>query len=347
MTQPGRAAGPGEDTVRRLADRHGRVATDLRVSLTDHCNLRCSYCMPAEGLPWMDRDRLLTDPEIVRLIDIGTRLLGIRTVRLTGGEPLLHRGLEHLVGALAGLPQRPRIALTTNAIGLSRRARDLADAGLDRINISLDTLDPDTFVRIARRRRLPDVLAGIAAARDAGLQPVKINTVLLRGVNDHEAVSLLRWAMEQQVQLRFIEQMPLDAQHGWDRDTMITAAEIKDRLAAEFQLTEDPQDVAARGSAPAELFRVAGTDYRVGIIAAVSQPFCGACDRVRLTADGQLRNCLFARTEQDLLTPLRGGASDEAIADQWVAAVAAKLPGHGINDPSFLQPDRPMSAIGG
>ncbi|QGN31993.1 GTP 3',8-cyclase MoaA [Microlunatus sp. Gsoil 973] len=334
-------------TPRPLADRHGRVATDLRVSLTDRCNLRCTYCMPAEGLEWLPNDEVLTDREFLRLIGIGTSLLGIRTVRLTGGEPLLRKGLERLVAGIAALPTRPRIALTTNGIGLARRAQALADAGLDRINISLDTLDPETFHRLSRRRRLDDVLAGIAAAQQAGLQPVKINTVLMRGINDHEALPLLRWAIDQGVQLRFIEQMPLDAQHGWNRQTMITAGEILEQLSAEFSLAEDPQDRAARGSAPAELFRIAGTDHRVGVIAAVSQPFCGACDRVRLTSDGQLRNCLFARTEQDLRTPLRSGATDEQIADQWVSAVAVKLPGHGIDDPSFLQPDRPMSAIGG
>ena len=241
----------------------------------------------------------------------------------------------------------PDIALTTNGIGLAARAEKLAAAGLRRINISLDTLDPDTFARLARRRRLPDVLAGIAAARDAGLNPVKINTVLLRGVNDHEAFDLLRWAMAEQVQLRFIEQMPLDPQHGWKRDEMITADEIRQRLSRHVELVEDPEDALTRGSAPAELFRVAGTGYSVGIIASVSKPFCGACDRVRLTADGQIRNCLFARTESDLRTPLRSGASDSDIAARWVAAVAGKQPGHGINDPSFLQPDRPMSAIGG
>lgn len=334
-------------TPRVLADRHGRVATDLRVSLTDRCNLRCTYCMPAEGLEWLPRDEVLTDEEFLRLIRIGTSLLGIRTVRLTGGEPLLRKGLERLVAGIAALPDRPRIALTTNGIGLARRAQALADAGLDRINISLDTLDPDTFFRLSRRRRLDDVLAGIAAARQAGLQPVKINTVLMRGINDHEALPLLRWAIDQGVQLRFIEQMPLDAQHGWNRATMITAEEIIEQLSGEFTLVEDPADAAARGSAPAELFRIQGTDHRVGVIAAVSKPFCGACDRVRLTSDGQLRNCLFARTEQDLRTPLRGGATDRQIADQWVEAVAVKLPGHGIDDPSFLQPDRPMSAIGG
>jgi GTP 3',8-cyclase len=303
--------------------------------------------MPPEGLDWLPGAEVLTDDEIVRLITIGVERLGITTVRLTGGEPLLRKNLELLVADIAALSPVPDIALTTNGIGLAARAEKLAAAGLRRINISLDTLDPDTFARLARRRRLPDVLAGIAAARDAGLNPVKINTVLLRGVNDHEAFDLLRWAMAEQVQLRFIEQMPLDPQHGWRRDEMITADEIRQRLSRYVEVLEDPEDALTRGSAPAELFRVAGTDYSVGIIASVSKPFCGACDRVRLTADGQIRNCLFARTESDLRTPLRSGASDSDIAARWVAAVAGKQPGHGINDPSFLQPDRPMSAIGG
>jgi GTP 3',8-cyclase len=338
---------PTSGQVRALTDAYGRTATDLRVSLTDRCNLRCSYCMPAEGLEWLPAAEVLTDSEIVRLVGIGVRMLGITTVRLTGGEPLLRKNLEQLVAELAGLEPRPAIALTTNGIGLARRADGLAAAGLDRINISLDTLDAATFARLARRPRLPDVLAGVAAARGAGLHPVKINTVLIRGVNDHEGVDLLRWAMAEQVQLRFIEQMPLDAQHAWQRAEMVTADEIRARLGLEYQLVEDPADAAARGSAPAELFRVAGTDYSVGIIASVSKPFCGACDRVRLTSDGQLRNCLFSRTESDLRTPMRAGASDEQLAERWIAAVATKRPGHGINDPSFLQPDRPMSAIGG
>jgi cyclic pyranopterin phosphate synthase len=339
------------ETARRdqlvLADAFGRVATDLRVSLTDRCNLRCAYCMPPEGLDWLPSAEVLTDEEIVMLVTIGVERLGITTVRLTGGEPLLRKNLELLVADIAALVPTPEIALTTNGIGLAARAEKLAAAGLKRINISLDTLDPDTFARLARRRRLPDVLAGVAAAREAGLQPVKINTVLLRGINDHEAFDLLQWAMAEQVQLRFIEQMPLDPQHGWRRDEMITADEIRQRLGEHVELVEDPEDALARGSAPAELFRVAGTSYRVGIIASVSKPFCGSCDRVRLTADGQVRNCLFARTESDLRTPLRLGASEEEIAALWVAAVAGKKAGHGINDPSFLQPDRPMSAIGG
>jgi cyclic pyranopterin phosphate synthase len=330
-----------------LADAHGRVATDLRVSLTDRCNLRCAYCMPPEGLDWLPGADVLTDDEIVRLITIGVELLGIKTVRLTGGEPLLRKNLELLVADIAALSPLPEIALTTNGIGLAARAEKLAAAGLRRINVSLDTLDPETFAKISRRRRLSDVLAGITAAREAGLQPIKINTVLLRGVNDHEAFDLLQWAMAERVQLRFIEQMPLDPQHGWKRDEMITAAEIKQHLGQHVELIEDPKDALTRGSAPAELFRVASTDYSVGIIASVTQPFCGACDRVRLTADGQIRNCLFARTESDLRTPLRSGASDAELAALWVAAVAGKKPGHGINDPSFLQPDRPMSAIGG
>ncbi|HJQ86670.1 MAG TPA: GTP 3',8-cyclase MoaA [Propionibacteriaceae bacterium] len=341
------SAEPVERDQMVLADAFGRVATDLRISLTDRCNLRCTYCMPVEGLDWLPRADVLTDEEILRLVTIGVARLGITTVRLTGGEPLLRKNLELLVAEIAALSPAPEIALTTNGIGLAARAEKLAAAGLKRINISLDTLDPGTFAELAHRPRLPDVLAGVAAAREAGLNPVKINSVLLRGVNDHEAFDLLRWAMAEQVQLRFIEQMPLDPQHGWQRDGMITAAEIKQNLSQHVVLVEDPEDALTRGSAPAELFRVVGTGYSVGIIAAVSKPFCGTCDRVRLTADGQIRNCLFARTESDLRTPLRSGASDSEIAALWVAAVANKQPGHGINDPSFLQPDRPMSAIGG
>src|SRR5215216_7518829 len=336
-------AEPGERDQQVLADAFGRVATDLRISLTDRCNLRCTYCMPVEGLDWLPRADVLTDEEILRLVTIGVARLGITTVRLTGGEPLLRKNLELLVADIAALSPAPEIALTTNGIGLAARAEKLAAAGLKRINVSLDTLDPGTFAELAHRPRLPDVLAGIAAAREAGLNPVKINSVLLRGVNDHEAYDLLRWAMAENVHLRFIEQMPLDAQHAWQRTEMVTADEICARLSRHVDLVEDPDQALSRGSAPAELFRVAGTDYSVGIIAAVSKPFCGSCDRVRLTSDGQVRNCLFSRLESDLRTPMRAGASDEELADQWVAAVAGKRPGHGINDPSFLQPERPMS----
>ncbi|MGI5122648.1 GTP 3',8-cyclase MoaA [Marinactinospora thermotolerans] len=328
-----------------LADSYGRTATDLRVSLTDRCNLRCSYCMPPEGLDWLPKPELLTDDELNRLIRIGVTMLGIEEVRFTGGEPLLRRGLPGIVAATTALEPRPSTALTTNGIGLARLAPALAEAGLRRVNVSLDTLDPDVFERLARRRRLDDVLEGMAGAAAAGLVPVKVNAVLMRGVNDHEATRLLRYCLDHGYELRFIEQMPLDAQHGWRRDNMITAEEILDRLSAEFHL--EPAGDAERGSAPAEVFWVDGGPQRVGVIGSVTRPFCGACDRVRLTADGQIRNCLFAREESDLRALLRGGADDEEIAQRWRAAVAGKLPGHGINDPSFLQPSRPMSAIGG
>jgi GTP 3',8-cyclase len=328
-----------------LTDSYGRIATDLRVSLTDRCNLRCAYCMPPEGLDWLPTPEVLTGEEISRLIRIGVESLGIREVRFTGGEPLLRRDLAAIIAATAALSPRPEISLTTNGIGLDRRAAALRDAGLDRINVSLDTLRPEIFRKLTRRDRLTDVLEGLAAAVSAGLTPVKVNTVLMRGLNDDEAPELLRYCLDRGYELRFIEQMPLDAQHGWKRTEMITAGEIFESLSREFTLTDDSEH--ERGAAPAETFLVDGGPARVGVIASVTRPFCGACDRVRLTADGQIRNCLFARSESDLRVLLRSDASDDDIAARWRAAVAAKLPGHGINDPSFLQPDRPMSAIGG
>jgi cyclic pyranopterin phosphate synthase len=329
-------------TTQRLSDRFGRVATDLRVSLTDRCNLRCSYCMPAEGLDWLPNDSVLTDDEVVRLVRVGVEQLGIREVRFTGGEPLVRRGVVDIVRRSHALGVET--SLTTNALGLSRMADALADAGLDRVNVSLDSIRPETFHEITRRDRLKDVVAGLAAARAAGLGPVKINAVLMRGVNDDQAPELLRWSLAEGYHLRFIEQMPLDAQHGWSREGMITADEILASLEAEFALepAEEP-----RGSAPAELFQVDGGPGTVGVIASVTRPFCGDCDRVRLTADGQVRNCLFAREESDLRAALRAGASDEDLAERWVVAMRGKRAGHGIDDPSFLQPDRPMSAIGG
>jgi len=328
-----------------LTDSYGRTATDLRVSLTDRCNLRCSYCMPAEGLDWLPKPELLTDDELVRLVGLAVTQLGIAEVRFTGGEPLLRRGLPCIVERVASLRPRPEISLTTNGIGLDRLAAPLQAAGLDRINVSLDTLSPATFMTLSRRDRLADVIAGLAAAETAGLAPVKVNTVLMRGVNDHEAPALLRFCLDHGYQLRFIEQMPLDAQHGWRRDEMVTADEILLALGGEFSLV--PADAELRGSAPAETFLVDGGPQTVGIIGSVTRPFCGSCDRIRLTADGQLRNCLFARSENDLRTPLRAGASDGELIAQWQRCIQAKLPGHGINDPGFLQPARPMSAIGG
>jgi cyclic pyranopterin phosphate synthase len=334
-----------------LVDRFGRTATDLRVSVTDKCDLRCTYCMPAEGLPWLPREQVLTDDELVRLVRIGVQRLGIREVRLTGGEPLIRPGLPGLVERLAALTPRPRLSLTTNGVALARLAAPLAAAGLNRVNVSLDTLDPALFRTLTRRDRHDRVIAGIDAALAAGLGPVKINTVLMRGVNEHEAAALLRWSLERGCELRFIEQMPLDAQHGWDRETMVTAEEILALLAAEFGLS--PEGAAARGAAPAETWLVdgflapGGGPARVGVIASVTRPFCGDCDRVRLTADGQMRTCLFARAESDLRTPLRSGAGDAELAERWRTAFLGKKAAAGIGEPGFVQPDRPMSAIGG
>ena len=322
-----------------LVDAFGRVAVDMRVSLTDKCNLRCTYCMPAEGLPWLPSAELLTDDELVRLVAIAASA-GVRTVRLTGGEPLVRPGLPGLVARLA---EHVELSLTTNGLGLSRLAQPLRDAGLRRVNVSLDTLKPERFLELTRRDRHGEVLEGLAAAAAAGLTPVKVNTVLMRGVNDDEAGELLDWCLERGYELRFIEQMPLDPQHAWSRAEMVTADEILEQLSARYDLT--PLD--ERGSAPAEAFLVDGGPARVGVVGSVTRPFCASCDRIRLTADGQLRNCLFARDESDLRTPLRAGATDAELAVRMQAAVRGKKAGHGIDDPSFLQPDRPMSAIGG
>ncbi|MBQ0977366.1 GTP 3',8-cyclase MoaA [Micromonospora sp. M61] len=336
------SAAPGTNGV--LVDRYGRVARDLRVSLTDKCNLRCTYCMPAEGLPWLAGPDLLTDEEIVRLVRVAVERLGVTEVRFTGGEPLIRPGLVGIVTAVAALQPRPRISLTTNGIGLDRLAPALSAAGLDRVNVSLDTLDADRFTRLTRRPRLDAVLAGLAGAATAGLSPVKINSVLMRGVNDDEAPALLRFALDHDYQLRIIEQMPLDAQHGWDRSTMVTAEEILTSLRTAFDLSPDP---AERGAAPAETWLVDGGPARVGVIASVTRPFCGDCDRTRLTADGQVRACLFATEESDLRAALRTGADDDELARRWRTAMWGKRAGHGIDDPTFLQPTRPMSAIGG
>jgi len=335
-----------------LRDRYGRVARDLRISLTDRCTLRCTYCMPAEGLEWLPGGETLTDGEITRLIRIAMELLGVEEVRFTGGEPLLRRSLENIVAAVAGLRtrtgSRPEISLTTNGLGLARRAGALRAAGLDRVNISLDAVDPVRYAQIARRDRLADVLAGIAAAAESHLLPVKINTVLMRGVNEDQAVPLLRFALARGHQLRFIEQMLLGPRHTWRRDAFVPATEIRALLASTFQLTPVPRADAA---APASLWEVAPSPGLpgglVGIIASVSEPFCGSCDRTRVTADGQLRTCLFSRTETDLRGPLRSGWTDEEIASRWAGATWSKPAGHGIDDDGFEPPARTMSAIGG
>lgn len=353
-TLAGRPADPGPrpEADASLVDRWGRVATDLRVSLTDRCNLRCTYCMPAEGLPFAPASQLLQADEIERLARIAVRELGVRQIRFTGGEPLLRKDLVDIVARVAALRPRPEVSLTTNAIGLASRAQALADAGLDRINVSLDTVHAATFLEVTRRPFLERVLAGIEAAAVAGLTPIKINAVLLRGVNDDQAPELLDWCLSRGHQLRFIEQMPLDADHSWDRGTMVTAAEIRSSLSERFRLvpTTEPRD-----GAPAELFEVfEGIVHRgtVGIIASVTESFCADCRRTRLTSEGAVRSCLFSHEEVDLLGALREGASDRDIAGLWRDAMWAKPSGHGLDagrftTDAFVQPERTMSAIGG
>lgn len=328
-----------------LIDSYERVHRDLRISLTDVCNLRCTYCMPAEGVEWMARANILTTDELVRTTEVAAAL-GIIEVRLTGGEPLLRPDVVDVVRRIAAIEGEEgplEVSMTTNALRLPKLAPRLKEAGLARVNISLDTLKSDTFSSLTRRDRMKDTFAGIDAAVEAGFRPLKFNAVAMRGVNEDELVDLVNFALSVEGEMRFIEQMPLDAGHIWSREKMVTGEEILERLSEAFELTEAP----GRGAAPAEKFLINGGPATVGVIRSVTRPFCGACDRVRLTADGQIRNCLFARTESDLLGVLRSGGSDDDIAELLHKSIAGKLPGHGINDPGFLQPDRPMSAIGG
>lgn len=332
-----------------LVDRFGRVHRDLRISLTDRCSLRCTYCMPEQGVEWLARSSILTTDEIVRVARV-LASLGIVEVRLTGGEPLLRRDVVDVVARLAaieGVDGPLEVSMTTNGLRLHELAAPLREAGLTRVNISIDTLDRERFAALTCRDRLDDVLRGIEAARRAGFSPLKLNAVPMRGVNDDELVDLVQFAVDHGAQMRFIEQMPLDAGHTWSRVDMVDAGEILDALTARFRLTP----LGERGSSPAQDYLVDGGPTTVGLIASVSAPFCGACDRVRLTADGQVRNCLFAREESDLLPLLRGEgrdvADDDEIADLLRRTIAGKRAGHGIDDPGFLQPQRPMSAIGG
>ncbi len=318
----------------------------MRVSLTDRCNLRCTYCMPHDFAAWLPSKDLLNTDELIEIIEVAVSQ-GIDEIRLTGGEPMLRPDIVEIVSRISSIKNAPKLSMTTNGLVLAKLAKPLVDAGLRRINISLDTLDRDVFKKMTHRDRIDDVFAGIAAAKEAGLLPVKINTVLLRGINDGEAVSLLKWALAEDLNLRFIEQMPLDAGGIWNREQLITADEIFAQLSEHYDLTP----VEYRGSAPAEEFLVNGGPATVGIIGSVSRPFCGACDRIRITSDGQLRSCLFSMTETDLRSILRSDMSKtektEALVSKFHSTVKAKLPGHGINDPSFIQPSRPMSAIGG
>ena len=373
MPQPRESAGPGlpparpADTPSGLLDQYGRRATDMRLSLTDKCNLRCTYCMPAEGLEWLSKQAVMSAEEIVRIVRIGVDLLGVRELRLTGGEPLVRADLMDIIAALrSNHPELP-ISMTTNGVGLDKKAAALKAAGLTRINVSLDSLHEETFTKLTRRPFLDRVLAGVDAAWAAGLGPVKLNAVLMRGINDTESPSLLAWALDRGYELRFIEQMPLDADHGWTRRNMITAAEIRALLSRDFVLSPDPR---ARDGAPAERFEVrrrvagsAGPDApvlgaegrvpaadgprpevvepapeaegqvlgTVGIIASVTEPFCADCRRTRITAEGKIMSCLFSREEFDLLGLLREGASDEALAERWQDAMWVKPKAHGMD----------------
>lgn len=347
----------GRPDVPALVDRFGRVAHDLRVSITEKCSLRCTYCMPEQGLPVVPREQLLTPAEIGRLVGIAVRDLGVRDIRFTGGEPLMRADLEEIVGLSAAAVSSSTtgaaaggvsLSMTTNGIGLDKRIDGLVAAGLTRINISLDTVDRDHFARLTRRDRLPAVFAGIEAARRAGITPLKINAVLMRDTLAG-AADLLEWALANGTRLRFIEQMPLDADETWVRENMVDAAELLDVLGARYTLTSPHRE---EPSAPAEEWLVEGYQRdggpaTVGIIASVTRSFCEACDRTRITAEGTVRSCLFGDDETDLRDLMRSGADDTAIADRWRAAQWQKQAGHGIARPDFVRPLRSMGAIGG
>ena len=324
-----------------LTDSFGRVVRDLRVSITDRCNFRCTYCMPAEGMVWQDRAELLTFEEITRIVGVFT-LLGVEGVRLTGGEPTVRAHLPVLVGQLASLPARPELAMTTNGASMRLMAEDLRAAGLDRVNISCDSLQPQRFAKITRRDSLPAVLDGIEAAKAAGFDPVKINCVLMRGVNDDEIVDFARFGREHGVSIRFIEFMPLDADDRWQRSAVVPSSEVLERVALEFPIEE-----IAHGPEPASRFRYTDGAGEIGVIASVTQPFCASCDRVRVTADGQFRTCLFALDETDLRAIVRGGGSDDDLESAIRTAVDHKWAGHQIGNVTFIRPPRSMSQIGG
>lgn len=330
--------------TQQLIDRFGRVHTNLRISVTDRCNIRCFYCMPAENVQFMDRKDLLTFEEIEHFVRIAVPL-GLTKIRLTGGEPLVRRDLHKLVAQLAAIPEIHDIGLTTNGILLADQAQALWDAGLRRINVSLDALNPEKFEQITRRPGFEQVIAGIQAAKRVGFDPVKVNAVAVRNLTEDEIVPFGHFARETGVDVRFIEFMPLDADNAWERDKVLFAREILDLLSKNIAPlvpipNQDPH-------APATEFQFADGRGRIGIIASVSEPFCGNCDRFRITADGKLRNCLFSLEETDVRAMLRGSASDPEIAQAIRDSIAAKQAGHQINSALFVQPERPMYSIGG
>jgi len=364
-----------ESGARTLTDSFGRVHNNLRISVTDRCNIRCFYCMPADDVQFLPREDLLTFEEIERVVRIGVSL-GINRLRLTGGEPLVRRDLSILVRKLAQIPGILDIGLTTNGILLAEQAQQLRDAGLQRLNISLDALDPEVFRRVTRRDGYEKVLEGIEAARAAGFTPIKLNAVSVRGLTEDQILPFGRLARETHTIVRFIEFMPLDADSQWQREKVLFAHEILERLQAAFgplrpiasavpknSITQDADTVqdsqatkqplvsllpiAPDSNAPAQDFEFVDGRGRIGLIASVSQPFCRSCNRFRVTADGKLRNCLFSLEETDIRSLLRGNAGDESIAQAMLASISAKKEGHEINTARFLQPDRPMYSIGG
>ncbi len=329
-----------EIVAEQLVDPFHRVVRDLRISVTDRCNFRCQYCMPAEGMQWLPREEILSFEEIERFARVCTRHFGFDGIRLTGGEPLVRAHLPELVQRLARLDVD--IALTTNGATLRLHANALAEAGLKRINVSLDSLRPERFLELTRRDELDRVLDGIDAAVDAGLQPVKINAVMMRGINDDEIIDFAEFGREKGLTVRFIEFMPLEAGEIWNEDLVVPAAEIVETINDVI-----PIEPVVRGSEPAERWRYSDGKGEVGVIASVTKPFCGDCDRVRLTAEGQFRTCLFAVDEFDMRSLLRNEASDEEIAKAIVDAVGTKWAGHSIGQVNFIRPSRTMSQIGG
>ena len=328
----------------RLKDTFGRVIDDLRISLTDRCNFRCVYCMPAEGMTWLPKQEILTFEEILRLARIFFDL-GVRTVRLTGGEPLMRQDIDVLIEGLTRLKPDLDLSMTTNGFFLKEKAGRLAEAGLRRINVSLDSLRPQRFERMVRRdgQLVFKILDGMRVAREAGLSPIKINCVVMRDCNDDELVDFARLGRENSYQVRFIEYMPLDAQGEWSMKTVVPSTEILARIHGVFPLIP----ASGNGAEPATLHRFADGHGSVGVIASVTEPFCDRCNRIRITADGQLRTCLSALGEHNIKRLLRSGAPDEEIAEFIITAVWKREPGHKINQPDFVKPARPMSAIGG
>jgi cyclic pyranopterin phosphate synthase len=337
---------PDRVAAKPLVDSFGRIARDLRISVTDRCNFRCVYCMPAEGLKWLPRDEILTFEEIVRIARIFVERLGVTSIRLTGGEPTVRHGLPDLVAGLAALrtPEGAAVelALTTNGVKLVSLAEPLKKAGLTRINVSLDSLRPDRFAALTRRDALSQVLDGIKAARDAGLDPVKVNAVVVRGYNEDEVVDFARYGRETGVQPRFIEFMPLDAEGGWTMDKVVSAKEIVAAIDAVF-----PLEPVGHGPEPASRWRFADGMGEIGVIASVTQPFCGDCDRIRFTAEGAFQTCLFAMDDYDFKHLLRSGGSDEDLMQLAELAVSRKWAGHRIGKVDFIRPRRSMSQIGG